>query len=519
MPKKNPLKGKFGMKVSGSKKYNKYKFWLEWEDRILYYKHVIWKKINLAETTSWDVIFGRQPSSKKTPQQQGELRSISLRVFSKSKPIDYEIAIPQKDFNTWLYWLLVSIQKHANIPILEEKLSSVGLKASRKAKIRARRDMKQFDSFHPIFIEAIERFVRDKEKLLPAGRTGGNFRGDSGAKYRVIKKLKKGGGGIVFLSDKEKISVSKKFPKYQAGQRVKRPTPEHEPVIIKSQSYTVLEGISEEAKNLIREARILSAIGEHPNIIRLIDVLAAQDGLYLFLEKGKEDIKDMGKRGNLNIRQMTEITFGMLYGLSHMHRRRIYHLDLKPENVLIFEDGTAGAIRYTAKLIDFGLSVSRTLDRTEGILEQLGRKVGTNGFFPKEALFTHYYDTVDSLREAVEKRDSYQAGMTILKGLIGPLHGLKKKPPRQQNIGLEEKENKYWKEEVARIIRTMKNKKLMDLAKIGLAMIEWDVANRLTATQALEYLKKDREIYAQWRKTQIKYSQDALQKFQKSKRL
>ncbi len=515
MPKKNPLKGKLEMKVSGSRKYNKYKFWLEWEDRILWYKHVIWKKIALVDTTSWNVNQEQQKGSK--------TRSISLRVFSKGKPIDYELAIPQKQFNTWLYWLLVSIQKHANIPILEEKLSGVGLKPSRKAKIRARRDMKEFDSYHPIFIQAIERYVRDKEKLLPAGRTKGKLSGDSGARYKVIKKLKEGGGGIVFLTDKEKISVSKKFPKHHAGQKIQRPTAKNEPVVIKSQKYSEFDwdptSVSDEAKNLVREARILSAIGEHPNIIRLIDVFAAQDGLYVFLEKGKEDLKDVGKRGNLNIRQITEITFGMLSGLSHMHQRRIYHLDLKPENVLIFEDGTVGAIRYTAKLIDFGLSVSRTLDGREGIEDQLGRKVGTFGFFPREALLNDYYDSLESLREVVEKRDSYQAGMTILIGLIGPLYGLKKKPPRQQNVKLEENMNKYWREEVKQKIRTMKNKKLMDLAKIGLAMIEWNVENRMTATQALEYLKKDREIYAQWRKTQMKYSRDALKKFQKSKKL
>ena len=65
---------------------------------------------------------------------------------------------PSTDFETWLYWLLVSIVKHSNCPIADEKLEGL----SRKGKIVARQDMRDFDALHRVLITASERVEKGK---------------------------------------------------------------------------------------------------------------------------------------------------------------------------------------------------------------------------------------------------------------------------------------------------------------------------------------------------------------------
>jgi hypothetical protein len=129
---------------------------------------------------------------------------------SKGKNTDWKFAPPNEDFNTWLYWLLVSIQKHAKIPLSDKRLDDLSLKASRKGKLRTRRDMGRFDELHQHFVHAMELY-RKGENLgrgRRMGTSGPYMRGDSGRKYTDFKGVGKIGGSVSSLPSDRRLTSS-----------------------------------------------------------------------------------------------------------------------------------------------------------------------------------------------------------------------------------------------------------------------------------------------------------------------
>lgn len=101
----------------------------------------------------------------------------------------------------------------------------------------------------------------------------------------------------------------------------------------------------------IREISILKEL-KHPNIVSLEDVLMEESRLYLIFEYLTMDLKKymdclgVGKlmEPSLVKSYLHQITTAILF----CHKRRIFHRDLKPQNLLIDKNGVI-------KLADFGL--------------------------------------------------------------------------------------------------------------------------------------------------------------------
>lgn len=103
----------------------------------------------------------------------------------------------------------------------------------------------------------------------------------------------------------------------------------------------------------LREISILRELS-HPNIVNLIDVIMDVNQLYLVFEflymdlkKYIDDQKAQGQR--IDIELSTSYMFQLVQSLHFCHSRRIYHRDLKPQNLLIDRQGVI-------KLADFGLA-------------------------------------------------------------------------------------------------------------------------------------------------------------------
>ena len=103
----------------------------------------------------------------------------------------------------------------------------------------------------------------------------------------------------------------------------------------------------------MREIAILREL-DHPNIVRLIDVIYNPAGkqLSLIFEYLEYDMKKFMKTlsNYLPPETIKSFTKQLLEGIVHCHNRRIIHRDLKPQNLLI------DSKRNILKIADFGLA-------------------------------------------------------------------------------------------------------------------------------------------------------------------
>lgn len=141
-------------------------------------------------------------------------------------------------------------------------------------------------------------------------------------RYRVDRLLAEGGEGRAFLAFDER-----------------------------AERKVVLKAVAEaRGRGLAREARALRAI-DHANVVRVLDVIRAPGHEVLVLEylAGGNLAGLLHRRGALPPGMARQLALDLLAGLAAAHERGIAHGDVKPENVLLAEDGTA-------KVADFGLA-------------------------------------------------------------------------------------------------------------------------------------------------------------------
>ncbi|PVD37635.1 hypothetical protein C0Q70_00232 [Pomacea canaliculata] len=147
--------------------------------------------------------------------------------------------------------------------------------------------------------------------------------------YVKIEKVGEGTYGVVYKGRNKKTS------RLVALKKIRLETEE--------------EGVPSTA---VREISLLREL-QHPNIVCLEDVLMQENKLYLVFEFLSMDLKrymDTIPAGQAMDRMliksyMYQITQGILF----CHMRRVLHRDLKPQNLLIDNNGTI-------KIADFGLA-------------------------------------------------------------------------------------------------------------------------------------------------------------------
>jgi len=106
------------------------------------------------------------------------------------------------------------------------------------------------------------------------------------------------------------------------------------------------------------EARLLASLS-HPRVVKIIDHFADPSGQYLVMElvRGIDLgalLKQRGQPG-LPVEQSIEYVRQTCEALQYVHDQQIVHRDVKPQNLILAEDGIM--------LVDFG--IARLLDETE----------------------------------------------------------------------------------------------------------------------------------------------------------
>lgn len=109
-----------------------------------------------------------------------------------------------------------------------------------------------------------------------------------------------------------------------------------------------------DAQRTFREIMFLREFGEHPNIIKLLDVIRAQNDkdIYLIFESMETDLHAVIKKGNL-LKDIHKcyILYQLLKATKFIHSGNVIHRDQKPSNILLDAD-------CFVKLCDFGLARS-----------------------------------------------------------------------------------------------------------------------------------------------------------------
>jgi eukaryotic-like serine/threonine-protein kinase len=134
---------------------------------------------------------------------------------------------------------------------------------------------------------------------------------------------------------------------------------------------------SDQLERFRREARAVAQLS-HPHIVGVIDAGEDNGRPYIVFEHvDGETLKERIRRlGRLPITEAVAYAIEIARALGAAHARHIVHRDVKPQNVLIDEEGRA-------KVTDFG--IARTLD--EDGLTADGRVLGTTDYVaPEQAL-------------------------------------------------------------------------------------------------------------------------------------
>ena len=133
------------------------------------------------------------------------------------------------------------------------------------------------------------------------------------------------------------------------------------------------------AERFQREIRLAASL-QHPHVLPVHDSGETAGRLWFTMPYVRgESLRDRLRRdGTLPIQDAIRITLEAAQALAHAHKQRIVHRDVKPENILLTEDGAT-------LVADFG--IARALDGPqEQELTVTGVIVGTPKYMPPEQL-------------------------------------------------------------------------------------------------------------------------------------
>ena len=198
-------------------------------------------------------------------------------------------------------------------------------------------------------------------------------------KYRVRGELGRGGMGTVYLAEQPGLGREVAIKE-----------------LIQSADPTALRRFLQEAQVMARTS--------HPNLVQVHDMELQGNVNYLVMEfiRGRS-LRDWISEKPIPPPQVFAVMHGVLQALEYAHRHAIVHRDMKPENVLISEDGLV-------KVADFG--IARLMDDTGvgGTATKTGTTVGTPQYMSPEQVASSKVDG---------RSDLYSAGIMFYELVVG----------------------------------------------------------------------------------------------------
>ena len=199
-------------------------------------------------------------------------------------------------------------------------------------------------------------------------------------RYQIIRTIGEGGMANVYLA--------------------------HDTILDRDVAVKILRGDLADDEKFVRrfqrEAISASSLA-HPNIVEMYDVGEDDGQYYIVMEyiDGKTLKNLVKRRGSLTLSEVVDIMLQLTSAIACAHDSYIIHRDIKPQNVLIKEDGTI-------KITDFGIAMA--LNSNE--LTQTNSVMGSVHYLPPEQA---------NGSGATIKSDIYSLGILMFELLTGKL--------------------------------------------------------------------------------------------------
>jgi hypothetical protein len=198
--------------------------------------------------------------------------------------------------------------------------------------------------------------------------------------YSVQRELGRGGMGAVYLAEHDLT---------------------HEKVAMKELLITAAaDPIA--VQRFLQEGAVMARL-THPNIVGVHGIIEAGAGHYIALELVEGgSLRDRLKGMPLPTPQAFAIMHGLLQALDHAHQHAIVHRDVKPENVMLSDQGEV-------KVADFGIA-RLTDEKPTSNATRTGTTVGTPQYMSPEQVTTSKVDG---------RSDLYSAGVVCYEVFCG----------------------------------------------------------------------------------------------------
>jgi serine/threonine protein kinase len=200
-------------------------------------------------------------------------------------------------------------------------------------------------------------------------------------KYRIKSELGRGGMGAVYLAEQmglgREVAIKELIPSAAADP-------------------TALARFMQEAQVMARTS--------HPNLVQVHDFEQIGEANYIVLEfvRGKS-LRDWVNQAAIPLPQTFAVMHGVLQALDYAHKRSIVHRDMKPENVLLSDEGAV-------KVADFGIARLTDDSGAGSTATKTGTTVGTPQYMSPEQVASSKVDG---------RSDLYSAGIMFYELVVG----------------------------------------------------------------------------------------------------
>ncbi len=173
-----------------------------------------------------------------------------------------------------------------------------------------------------------DKTAQDRGAKAVPDRPAGRSEESTAERYEILGLRGEGGMGKVYRARDRKLNIE---------------------VALKRLS-TDLKESELGVKRFLNEAQTIAQLN-HRNIVQVKDLGEDSEGHYIVMEwiEGSDLGELIQEKGKLDLDAALELFRSICNGVSYAHRHSVIHRDIKPQNILVSQDGTP-------KIVDFGLA-------------------------------------------------------------------------------------------------------------------------------------------------------------------